>query len=284
MESIRSLEKISNEVLFEAFQEAFKDYELQLSQPELEKMLHRRGFTPHLSFGAFSGEKLVSFTFNGTGNFNDIPTAYDTGTGTIEEYRGKGLAGRIFEYSIPHLKAAGISQYLLEVLQHNSKAVSLYRRLGFEVSREFNYFTQVTSMLRLPSISEESGYRILPAKLSDKVRMSMFWDHPPSWQNSFDAVERACEDFRILGAYEDNTLVGYCIFEPGSGDITQIAVEKGYRRKGIASLLLLEAIKLNRHDSVKAINYQTNQSDFSHLMECFGISKRGQQFEMIKRL
>jgi len=284
METIRSLEKVSNEMLFEAFQEAFKDYELQLTQVELLKMLRRRGYTAHLSFGAFSGEKLVSFTFNGTGKFNNVHTAYDTGTGTIKEYRGKGLASQIFEYSIPHLKKAGIRQYLLEVLQHNSSAVSLYRRLGFEVSREFNYFTQTTSQLRLPSIEKDSDYKILPAKLSEKARMSTFWDQAPSWQNSFDAVERAPEDFLILEAYKNSELLGYLIFEPGSGDITQIAVEKGYRRKGIASLLLLEAIELNKHDSVKAINYQTDLSDFNHLMDSFGISKKGQQFEMIKRL
>jgi ribosomal protein S18 acetylase RimI-like enzyme len=284
METIRSLEKASNDTLFEAFQEAFKDYEMQLSQAELLKMLHRRGFTPKLSFGAFSGEKLVSFTFNGTGRFNTHLTAYDTGTGTIEEYRGKGLASRIFEYSIPHLKGAGISQYLLEVLQHNSTAVSLYRKLGFEVSREFNYFTASSKQLRLPSIGPDSNFRILPADLSEKVRMSSFWDHPPSWQNSFDAVERSPEDFLILGAYSDDKLVGYCIFEPGSGDITQIAVGKRYRRKGIASLLLLEAIQANQYDSVKAINYLTDQTDFSHLMDSFEISKKGQQFEMIKQL
>ena len=284
MISIRSLEKVSKNILFEAFQEAFKDYEMQLTQAELLKMMLRRGFKAHLSFGAFAGEKLVSFTFNGIGTFNDQQTAYDTGTGTIEEYRGKGLASRIFDYSIPHLKGAGISQYLLEVLQHNSSAVSLYRRLGFEVSREFNYFTESSSQLRLPSIGPDPNFKILPADLNKKAKMSSFWDQTPSWQNSFDAVERAPEDFLILGAYGGDNLIGYCIFEPGSGDITQLAVDRSFRRQGIASLLLLEAIKINRHDSVKAINYQTDQSDFSHLMDYFGISKKGQQFEMIKQL
>ncbi len=174
METIRSLENISNDVLFEAFQEAFKDYEMQLSQSELELMLQRRGFTPELSFGAFSDEKLVSFTFNGTGSFNDLLTAYDTGTGTIEEYRGKGLASRIFKYSIPHLKNAGISQYLLEVLQHNSNAVSLYKKLGFEISREFNYFMESSSQLRFPSIGPDPNYLILPTDLSKKTRMGRF--------------------------------------------------------------------------------------------------------------
>jgi ribosomal protein S18 acetylase RimI-like enzyme len=52
------------------------------------------------------------------------------------------MATEIFLYSIPYLKEVGISQYLLEVLQHNTKAVSLYKKLGFEVTREFSYFMQ----------------------------------------------------------------------------------------------------------------------------------------------
>ena len=85
-----------------------------------------------------NGNKIVAFTLNGIGYFNRIPTAYDTGTGTLKNYRGKGLATKIFEYSIPYLKSANVKQYLLEVLQYNTKAVSVYRKLGFEVIREFN--------------------------------------------------------------------------------------------------------------------------------------------------
>lgn len=284
METIKSLEKVSSKMLFEAFSEAFKDYEMQLSQAELLRMLHRRRFDPHLSFGAFEGEKLVSFTFNGIGLFNDQLTAYDTGTGTIKEYRGKGLASRIFEYSIPHLKSAGISQYLLEVLQHNTKAVSLYRRLGFEVSREFNYFNDSTNKLRKATLVPDSSITIRTTDLSDKELMSSFWDHKPSWQNSFEAVERSPDGFLILGAYLDAKLAGYCIFEPGSGDISQLAVNSNYRRIGIASLLLQNALKSNRYDSVKAINYETNLSGFSRLMETFGITLKGKQYEMLKKL
>lgn len=271
-------------MLFEAFQEAFKDYEMQLNQDELLHMLHRRGYTPQLSFGAFAGEKLVSFTFNGIGRHNNKFTAYDTGTGTIEEFRGKGLAGRIFEFSIPHLKDAGINQYLLEVLQHNTTAVSLYKRMGFEVSREFNYYTESSSQLYLPPGDSISSCQIRASSLKEKDQMRSFWEYEPSWQNSFDAVERSPEDFLFLGAYIKGELSGYCIFEPVSGDITQLAVDRRFRRKKLASLLLLEVLKSNRHDSVKAINYPIDDGGFAGLMKSFGITLRGQQFEMIKQL
>ena len=88
---IKSLENTCFGTLFEAFGQAFADYEVQLDETQLRRMLRRRGFDPRLSFAAFDGERIAAFTLNGTGNFNGLPTAYDTGTGTLEAYRGQGL-------------------------------------------------------------------------------------------------------------------------------------------------------------------------------------------------
>ncbi len=190
MATIKPLNNISFSSIFSAFDRAFEEYEMQLNKDELNTLLRRRGFVPELSFGAFENEKLIAFTLNGIGFYNNIKTAYDTGTGTLKEYRGQGLATKIFNHSIPFLKKANVTQYLLEVLQHNSKAVSVYKNLGFEISREFNYFFRKT------------------------------------------------DDFKIIGVYKNGNLVGYSIFEPNSGDITQIAVDKNFRRKGMATIKL----------------------------------------------
>lgn len=139
---IRSLHNTGFDILFKAFSWAFADYEVQVNELQLQTMLTRRGYLPKLSFGAFDEDELVAFTLNGIGLFGGIPTVYDTGTGMLATYRGQGLATKIFEHSIPYLREAGMLQYLLEVLQHNTKAVSVYRNLGFEVSREFYYFMQ----------------------------------------------------------------------------------------------------------------------------------------------
>lgn len=101
---IKSLENTCFGTLFEAFGQAFADYEVQLDETQLRRMLRRRGFDPRLSFATFDGERIAAFTLNGTGNFNGLPTAYDTGTGTLEAYRGQGLAAKVFEHSIPYLR------------------------------------------------------------------------------------------------------------------------------------------------------------------------------------
>lgn len=193
-ENIKSLEAISFETLYTAFKEAFSDYEVQVNEEELQIMLSRRGFDPVLSFGLFEDNKLKSFILNGIGNFNGEKTAYDAGTGTLKECRGKGYASRIFSFSLPFLKEAGISQYLLEVLQHNTNAVSVYKKLGFEEGREFNYFIQQASFVRIPVKVLPSGYEIKEISSTQFDDIESCCDFNPSWQNSNEAIRRHLED------------------------------------------------------------------------------------------
>jgi ribosomal protein S18 acetylase RimI-like enzyme len=284
METINSLEKISFDSLFGVFNEAFRDYEVQINKDELHTLLNRRGFVPELSFGAFIEDKLVAFTFNGIGLFNDLKTAYDTGTGTVKEYRGKGLATKIFTHSIPFLKRAGVSQYLLEVLQHNTPAVRVYQKIGFNISREFNYFVQKTGEVKLIGKCALPELRIKQVDLSWHDAMTECWDFMPSWQNSFEAIARRPEGFIMEGAFLDKRFAGYCIFNPESGDITQLAVNSKYRRKGIATALLEKALKSNLHDNIKALNIQVECQSLTGFLESSMIPLKGKQFEMIKTI
>jgi len=281
---IRSLENTTFETIFKAFNQAFADYEIQINAEELKKMLKRRGFNPVLSFAVFEKDDIVAFTLNGVGKFNEIKMAYDSGTGTLKEYRGKGLATKIFEYSIPYLKMANINHYLLEVLQQNTKAFSVYRNIGFEISREFNYF-----IWKNEDLSNENQHIKIPCSI-EKIDMeeypfvSEFWDFYPSWQNSFESILRAKEEFISLGAFVDQKLVGYCIFEPNSGDITQFAVDKHFRRKGMGSLLLNEISKLNNIATTKLLNTDISCSSIVTFLKSKKVEVSGKQFEMIKKI
>lgn len=280
--TIQSLESVPFQTLFEAFSDAFRDYEIQPNAGELRNMLKRRGFNPALSFGAFEDKRLISFTFNGTGKYRGLPTAYDTGTGTCEEYRGRGLATKIFEYSLPHLRKAGITKYLLEVLQHNTKAVSVYQKLGFESSREFNYFKQNTYAVRIPDKPLKTEYTIKQMKWQNCQPLEEFGDYLPSWQNSFASIERGGGDFMAFGAFMHSLPVGYCVLEPLSGDITQLAVNRLHRRQGIGTALLNEALKHNRYHEIKLINADAGNEATAALLKTFNIALAGRQFEMIK--
>lgn len=281
---IKSLENTNFDTLFRAFGRAFADYEVQLNAGQLRAMLTRRGFDPRLSFAAFDADEIAAFTLNGIGSFNGVPTAYDTGTGTLKAYRGTGLATEIFKHSIPHLRQAGVRQYLLEVLQHNTKAVSVYRKLGFETVREFNYFYRANAEIADRGETPCPPHSVRRIEIGNYASIPSFWDFAPSWQNSFESLKRASAEFVSLGVFAEKELVGYCVFEPASGDIAQIAVARQYRRRGIAGALLREMLRLNRNNSVKIINTDVTCDSITGFLKAKNIVPQGKQFEMIRKI
>ena len=82
----------------------------------------------------------------------------------------------------------------------------------------------------------------------------------------------------------EEELAGYCVFEPASGDVAQIAVKPQYRRKGIAGLLLREMLRLNRNDSIKIINTDVSCGSITGFLQAKNIVPQGKQFEMIRKI
>jgi ribosomal protein S18 acetylase RimI-like enzyme len=282
MIEIRTLESISIEQLQQAHNKAFEDYAEPNNKTveQLTYLLQRRGYRSELSFGAFDGDELVSFTFNGIGIWNGIPTAYDTGTGTIKAYRQQGLASRIFRESIPILKQNGITQYLLEVIKVNTAAADLYRKAGFEVSREFDYYVAIKETL----IPSSHTHTIKEVTAPDWQLFQSFWDFQPSWQNAMDAIVRKQDHFKILAAYDGETIIGYGIVEPHTGDIPQLAVAPAYRRRKIATALMQALAAEINAEAIRLINADADYPAFRQLMQSVGLQPGYGQYEMTKML
>lgn len=279
---IRSLENTDFETLFHAFERAFSDYAIRFEKNEIRAMLRRRGYCPALSFAAFDNGIIVAFTLNGIGTYNGIHTAYDTGTGTVPEYRARGIASRIFSFSVPRLIEAGISQYLLEVLGDNAKAISIYRRMGFEVARDFDCFRQSIALINNRRYNESC--HITPVGHNTIVQAQYYGDIRPSWQNSVNSILRAGSEITCLGAFNADDLLGYCVVDKFTGDIAQIAVRKDHRRKGIASRLLHEATRCICTDSIKLLNIESDYQPMHSFLESLNIPLANQQFEMTLQL
>lgn len=280
----RSLENTDFDTLFNGFERAFADYEISFEKEEVRSMLVRRGYDPRLSFAAFDDGGIVTFTLNGTGLFDGIPTAYDTGTGTASEYRGRGLAYRIFSHAVPHLREAGIRQYLLEVLQNNHKAIAVYRRMNFETTREFDCYRQsVDAVVR--SLPDKCADCVVETTAVDAIGRCADWcDFAPSWQNSIDSIRRGKDSLTCLVALTDGIQAGYCVFDANTGDLTQIAVDPRYRRRGIASRLLREAVGRLNTDFVKVLNVSSDNRTMPSFLASRDIVPASRQYEMILQI
>ena len=123
---------------------AFSDYAIpvQMNEKQFENHIVQNGVDLELSVGAFYKGKIVGFTLNGVGEWENKKTVYDAGTGVIPEFRRKGIGENIFRFLLPKLKEKGFEQMLLEVLRVNNKAMALYKKLGFKKNRELMFFKQ----------------------------------------------------------------------------------------------------------------------------------------------
>lgn len=247
-------------------------------------MLVRRGYKQHLSFGAFDKDLLVSFTLNCTGLFNGVETAYDTGTGTIEAYRRKGISTRIFDYALPFFHQLNLKQYLLEVITTNETAISVYKKAGFNIVRELNFFTAAVKDLSLNEQLLPTDFDITNGTLPNEELFTSSCEYLPAWQNSHSSLKRAETGLKTLHLTYKNTLAGIGVIEPYTGDIPFLFIEKNYRKQGLGSALLKALILHAKTESVKVINLDSGFTTGEKFLVKNGILKRGAQFEMIKPL
>lgn len=279
---IRNLENIGIGRILDAFEAAFADYAVAFDREQLKTMFERRGFCPRLSFAAFDGDTMAAFTLNGFGMHRGVLSCYDCATGTLPAYRGRGLAARVFEHSLPYMRESGAGQYVLEVLQSNEAAIALYRKQGFETAASYDCFTGSIADMHFKYSGGVADVRRISA--DEFLNFHSFCDFEPSWQNSDDSLRRGASQLLFYGAYSGVHAVGACAIDPVSGDIARIAVRSDSRRCGIASALLAEALDAMRTPSVKVLNVDSSCASLLAFLAAAGFRPGLSQYAMRKRL
>lgn len=284
MISYKTLENTSIEVLQQAFVKAFSDYQVKIDMPvsKLALMLKRRGYDPEISIGAFDDEMLVGFVLNGLRNWNGEQTAYDTGTGVIREYRKQGITSRMISNTMKLFDKNGISQYLLEVIQANTAALRLYQKQGFKISRDLLCF-QIDRDKYEPAASYKTE-RIDNIDQTLWTQLKAFWDVKPSWQNSIDSINAVQDAFLYSIIHIDGKIAGYGIIEKATGDIPQLAVDKDYRHRKVASSILADLIKSTESNKISILNVDGKYETAKDFLLKQGFQSYVDQYEMILKL
>lgn len=281
---IKNLATTSISEITKAFNQAFADYIIQFTASE--EYLHNRwkaaGVDYSLSFGSFVKDQLVGFIIHGFDQWNGRKTAFNMGTGVIPEHRGKKIVKKLYNYSIPILKNYGIEQCLLEVIQENNKAIKAYRSVGFEEKRELIGFTYNPEALILEPSRDDEELEIKVECVTDIDWnfVQSFWDFQPSWEHSISTVMRSTDVFQFLGGYKKGRLVGYAIFNPKTGYISQFAVRKSERKKGYGNYLFNRLTTFS--NKLAVINVDKRSKQTLNFLSAFGFKEFVKQYEMEK--
>lgn len=284
MFNYKTLENTKIEILHEAFLSAFSDYQVKMDLPfwKFQQMLQRRGYVSEISIGAFKNQVLVGFVLNGFRNWNGKLTVYDTGTGVIGEYRKQGITSNMLLNIREVLKEKEAEQYLLEVIQTNTSAVQLYKKQGFQIIRNLACFQLDKNKYNpMTTCKVEHVGKIDPTNWK---RLKEIWDFKPSWQNSIDSINAAPDTFIYSIVRFDDMVVGYGIIDKKTGDIPQIAVNKNYRRKGIARSIVTDLLKNTESYKVGVLNVDDQSKSTKDFLLVLGFEYVVGQYEMVLKL
>lgn len=263
MIEIRNLAGQSWETLANAFNDAFSDYDIpaKYTPQYVEQMVTRRGYRPDLAAGAFDADRLVGFVFNAL----DGDRAYNSGTGVVRSHRRQGIAKQLMEHSIATLPAR---EYVLEVIETNTRAHALYVSLGFEERRRFQCWTyeapQREKMTELANVDYDA--------------MLAWADVEPSWQNSPTSIRRTIEPHCVLG--NDDCAA---VLVTSSGDVPLLVVRPDARRKGLGTHLL-NACATRANRPLRLMNIDDRATGIVDWIDSRGAKRFVRQIEMVRHL
>lgn len=281
MMSIKPLSEENAGSLTPVFNEAFSDYLVKVrATPEsLAVKMKQESIDPAWSAGAYQEGRLVGFILHGCRSTPSGKWLYNAGTGVIPSARGQNLTEQMYEYILPLAQQAGISRFVLEVIDENTRALNIYKKIGFNIERTLCCF----SGAKPPQPASESLFLLKP--LSSLPEVPQAWkDSEPSWPAATASLKQVEESLLMAGAYDGERLVGYIAVLASMGRLLQLAVDPAYRRSKIASALITHCFEAKSYESMLALNVDEQDKGACAFFESIGWKPAVRQYEMEYRV
>ncbi|ASK30718.1 GNAT family N-acetyltransferase [Chryseobacterium sp. T16E-39] len=277
----RNLVNLSITDLLSVFNLSFSDYlvPFHLTAEQLQSKINAEKIDMNLSVGVFQRDQIVSFILHAEKVEEGKRIIYNAGTGVIPEYRGQGLVRKMYDFILPEFQDRKVDVVTLEVIEGNEPAIKAYTNIGFKIVRKLLCFKG-----NIKDIEKASEIQIQKMDNFQWELFKSFWDIEPSWQSSVMVLEQMKEDCVILGAYKENELVGYSIFNPSIGKVYQVAVEKKSKRKGIGSNIFKTIGEMSEGKMIVINNADGASECTSQFLEAVGLENWISQFEMVKNI
>ena len=267
---LKSLENTPIADIVSTFNLSFADYELpfQFTTETMGQKIRFEDIDLRYSVGAFDNHKLVGFIFFGL----DGTTAWDGGTGVIPAYRGQKLTQRMLEFSFPILKAQGINRVLLEVLENNVSARSIYEHACFSITRKLHGYKGHIS------ISKNQNYRIEVLTDPDFGMLSKLSGFRFAWQQMDKRIQNRADIITTICIRDNNDIVAYMHFDAKASRVHQFGTAESHRRKGMATALF-QYLAQNCAAPILVVNVE-DASEADTFIQSTGLVHLISQYEM----
>lgn len=132
-ENFLELSKKIDESSFMLFEPGERQTTVEQQRKSIERILSEPNT---IFFVAEIENKLVGFIAAIGSNLKRNRHSANIVLGVLEDYRGQGIAIKLFNNVFEWANEVGISRLGLTVIKHNNKAFNLYRKMGFKSEGE----------------------------------------------------------------------------------------------------------------------------------------------------
>lgn len=267
-------------LLHKAFVEAFSDYFVSF-QPTIDqferRIIDKLHIHPSLSKLAWVNGQIVGFGLHTLNSYEGLKTLYNGGTGVIPSLRLNRIAFGLLDHVAKQASEMKTERILLEVIDKNDAGINLYKSLNYEERRIVKCFRlseKVKSDLKIDFL--------LSSAL--KPEYSTLTSFEPTFLDCTDQLKYNLKNEIILEAVIDGALVGFAIFQPRLGRISQIAVDENQRGNGIGRSILQKVQKLSSVKDLTIMNIPENEVDTILALKSIGFQNDVNQIEMELKL
>ena len=273
---IKILNGVSTKVITDVFNLSFSDYFIpfKLTEQQMADKMEADKTDLNLSVGVFENDILIGFILHGKDSINGKNLLYNGGTGVIPSKRGHGLTKKMYSFILPILKENDIDSLILEVISNNVQAIKSYEQSGYKKVRTLACYKGDLKPLKI-----NNSIEIKALNQYNWDIMELFWDITPTWQVSKKVLDKLLETHVSFGAFKENKLIGYCIYNSKNNRIQHLAVAKSYRKDKIASTLLSRISKIYGN-TISIINIDKSSKPMLQFFENIGLEDYLEQLEM----
>lgn len=264
------------DALIDAQNEIFEDYIIRIRSSRqffLDFMSSVGGDMRNILL-ALDGDRIVGYI----NPVVDNQQGWIGGIGILREYRGLGIGTMLMGEAEQELRAKGVREVSLEVIDGNTRAEELYRRLGYHPTRKY------LSAEGIPSRFQGFGIEPKPATLSEVLSLHSRSYSDTCWQRrKHEAVVQSAkgsEMYKVDGGFVMVRTVETSGFVPFLGVVPEM------RRKGVGTSLAKFALsRLHDLGAFKTALYNVNEDvPTLRMLDMFDFKVTLKQTEMRKTL
>lgn len=234
---------VNEDDIFQAFQIGFSDYIIKMEIPKdifIQRFFGPEGNSLEYSVIALDDNKPVGLNLGGIKIYEGVKTLRCGALCIHPDYRGTELSKKLFDMHKDIAIENNCKQLFLEVIEGNDRAINFYKKKGYEIVYDINYFSHNNPTELIADLPEDMKIEKIDISMLRSLTYQIHDIHI-NWQNDFDFISQINGQVHY-GLFKDEKLVGGLSIHP-RGKLSFLWINPEFRYRGIGKAFVYYAVK-----------------------------------------